>query len=184
MKQVNIIIGRFQPITTGHLKCIQTAMDKVKCPTVICMIDTPQAKVDERHPFPSSMLMPMYQTLFKGNKLVEDIVLVKNANIVAIGEELYNKGYEIRSWVCGTDRVASYKQMATKYSDQAHLPANFELIEIPRTDEDTSATELRQYLLAGDKKSFLAKFPSIRLSARLQVDFYEELRQQILKVMK
>lgn len=182
MEQVNIIIGRFQPITNGHVRCMEQATAKTGCPTIICMIETTDAKVDERHPFPSSMLVPMYKTLFKGNKNIKDIILVKNANIVAVGEELYKMGYEIRSWVCGTDRVQSYTKMAEKYAEQAHLPENFEVIEIKRGDEDESATKLRQALADDDKRAFFAMFPAIKLSSRLQVNFYEELRKQLLKI--
>lgn len=155
MKQVNIIIGRFQPITMGHIKCAEQAKSKTRCKTVLCMIDTPDNKVDARHPFPSSALLPLYNDLFKGKGLIEDVVLVKNANIVAVGEELYKRGYEIRSWTCGTDRVSSYSRMASKYSEEAHLAANFELIEVKRTDDDVSATMARNALLNDDRTTFM-----------------------------
>jgi len=183
MKQVNIIIGRFQPITTGHVKCAQRAIEKTKCPTVLLMIDTPTNKVDERHPFPSGMLLPMYKDLFKKNPLITDIFLVKNADIVKASEICAEHGYEIRSWSCGTDRIDSYTKMSAKYAEQANLPANFEMIEIKRGDEDESATKLRQALIADDKQTFFASFPTINLSTRLQHNIYDELRTQILSVV-
>lgn len=186
MKQVNIIIGRFQPITTGHIKCAIEAFNKNGGHrTVLCMIDTPEAKVDSRHPFPSSMLMGIYKKLFNSrdkSHCIEDIILVKNADIVKIAEALAEKGYEPVSWSCGTDRYASYKSMAERYADKAGLPEDFKVIEIKRTDDDVSATKLRAALLADDKKTFFASFPTVHLSARLETDIYKELRTQILKV--
>lgn len=184
MKQVNIIVGRFQPITIGHLKCVEYALKETKCPTVLCMINTPDEKVDERHPFPSSMLLPMYRTLFADNKNISDIILVKNADIVKISEELRQRGYEIVSWACGTDRYDSYKQMAEKYAEKAHLPENFRVLEIKRTDEDASATRLRKALMQNDKTTFNNLFPTIPLKARLKTDFYTDLRNQLLKVIR
>ena len=84
MKDVNITIGRFQPFTKGHLSCIESVYNELGLPTVICMIDVKDEKVDEKHPFPSSMLLPMYQDVFAKNKMIADIVLIKSANIVEI----------------------------------------------------------------------------------------------------
>lgn len=184
MKQVNIIIGRFQPITNGHVKCTVQAYQKKGLPTVLCMIDTPDSKVDARHPFPSAMLLPLYKDLFDGKQCqhIIDIVLVKNADIVKAAEILRDKDYEIGSWSCGTDRVDSYSKMAEKYADKAGLPADFEVIEIKRGDDDESATKLRQALRDDDKTTFFKMFPDIRLSARLKRDIYTELRNQLLSV--
>lgn len=185
MKQVNIIIGRFQPITTGHIKCATVAYEKAEIPTVLCMIETPEAKVDSRHPFPSSQLLPIYKELFSNpqdKSHIVDIVLVKNADIVKIAEQLREKGYEIRSWSCGTDRYDSYSKMAEKYSEKAGLPSDFEVIEIKRGDEDESATKLRQALRDDDKTTFFKMFPAIRLSTRLKINIYDELRAQLLKI--
>ena len=121
MKEVNITIGRFQPFTKGHLACIESVYNELGLPTVICMIGVDDSKVDEKHPFPSSMLLPMYKDVFEKNKMVADIILVKNANIVEIGETLYKRGYQIKSWSCGTDRIASYEKMATKYGTSSFI---------------------------------------------------------------
>lgn len=184
MKQVNILIGRFQPMTRGHLRCIDQAFQKFDVPTVICMIDTPDNKVDERHPFPSSLLLPLYKEIFKHSKLVHDIVLVKNADIVKIGAELASKDCQIRSWTCGTDRIDSYSKMASKYAEQAGLADNFEMLEIKRGDEDESATKARKALMNDNKKEFLELSIPIPLHARLKTDYYSTLREQLLKVMK
>ena len=182
--KVNIIIGRFQPITNGHLKCAAQAYKRRGCPTVLCMIDTPEAKVDTRHPFPSSMLLPIYHDLFDGQEKfhIEDIILVKNADIVKAAEILRDKGYEICSWSCGTDRVDSYTRMAEKYAEKAGLPSDFEVIEIKRSDDDESATKLRQALKDDDKTTFFRMFPNIPLRTRLKRNIYAELRNQLLSV--
>ena len=184
MKEVNITIGRFQPFTKGHLACIESVYNELGLPTIICMIGVSDEKVDEKHPFPSSMLLPMYKDVFEKNKMVADIILVKNANIVEIGEELYKKGYQIKSWSCGTDRLASYEKMSSKYAEQAHLSPDFKMFEIKRSDEDISATKVRNALLKDDYKTFAAMTPLATLKSKLVgKDYYNELKEQINKVV-
>lgn len=183
MKQVNIMVGRLQPMTKGHYLNIETAWKEKHVPTVICMIEVPEDKVDKRHPFPTYMLNNLYSEWFKKDPKIDRILTVKNADIVKINEMLkaIDKDYQIVSLTCGTDRVKDYQWMY-KYKEQADLPEDFEIIEIKRTDEDVSATKARQALLDDDKEAFLSMVPKISLSMRLKNDIYKELRDQILKV--
>ena len=159
MKKVNIIIGRFQPFTAGHYVCVKTANDKKNLPTVICMVDTPESKVDNRHPFPTSKLLNTYKDMFDKDPLIADVVTVKSADIVSAAKALKDKGYQIASWTCGTDRIDDYTRMAEKYHDAAELSDDFECIEVPRTDEDISATKARNCLLNDDKDGFFKLMP-------------------------
>lgn len=152
-KSVNIIVGRFQPFTQGHMKCVMEAWEKHGVPTVICMIDVKDEKVNESRPFPSSLLLPIYEnTLY--SHLINSIKLVSSADIVKIGEMLWNDGYEIISWTCGTDRYSGYLRQSINYKTQAHLSENFDLIEVERCDEDTSATLVRNAIKNNDIKTF------------------------------
>ena len=150
-----IIVGRFQPLTLGHFRCIEAAQRRGLKP-VLCMINTPENKTDERKPFPSSVLMKLYGPI--AHKLGFEVVLVKSADIVEISKSV-NK---IAAWYCGTDRFNDYKRMADKYHDEAKLEDDFEVIEIPRTDEDVSATACREAIKNDDYKKFsdLFIFPS------------------------
>ena len=160
MKKVNIIIGRFQPFTAGHYICVTTANKKKNLQTVICMVDTPESKVDNRHPFPTSMLLNAYKKFFDSDPLIADVIPVKSADIVTAAKALKEKGYQIASWTCGTDRIDDYTRMAEKYHDAAELSDDFECIEVPRTDEDISATKARNCLLNDDKDGFFNLMPS------------------------
>lgn len=176
MTRVNIIIGRFQPITTGHLKCIEMAKQQTGCPTVLCIIDTPESKVDSRHPFPTSRLISIYKDIFAGGNII-NIVPVKNADIVKISELLESQGYKIQSWTCGTDRISAYGKMASRYAVQANLPDDFRMIEVKRSDADESATKLREALIADNKQEF------DRLSPHTDNQYYQILREHIMTVL-
>ena len=183
MKQVNIMIGRFQPLTNGHLACIESAWRKFRIPTIICLIDVKDEKVDEKHPFPSSLLLPLYKSIFEKDMMVEDVVLVKNADIVVLGTKLKEMGYQIKSWTCGSDRYEQYKKMAEKYRDQAQLADDYTTIEVKRSNEDISATKVRDALLKDDYKTFQMMTPLDSLRARMNgVKVYDILKEQINKV--
>lgn len=185
MQKCNIIIGRFQPITKGHMRCADQSFAETGNKTVLCMIKTPENKRDSRHPFASSYLIELYKELFVGSSNIIDIIdEVKNADIVKAAEHLKSEGYIIGSWSCGTDRVTAYKKVAEKYAEQAGLPDDFKVIEIKRTDEDESATAARQALINDDRKGFYKLFPQVHMSSYLQKDLFNELRHQILNVVK
>lgn len=184
-KPINIIVGRFQPFTDGHMKLVDAAWKKLHIPTVMCLIETPDDKADKRHPFPSSLLLPIYNELKETYKNIADIVLVSNADIVKIGEKLNGK-YLIRSWTCGTDRVDSYTNQSSKYAEQAGLAPDFEVIEVKRSGEDVSATKVREALLNDDPKTFERLTPYDTLRGYLKNDnkVYDILREQLLKIYR
>jgi cytidyltransferase-like protein len=179
MQRVNIVVGRFQPFTAGHYVCVEAAKKLKDLPTVICMINTPESKIDKRHPFTTDLLLYIYNELFSSDPYIEKVVPVKNADIVAIGEELKRYGYEIAAWTCGTDRYPTYAAMAEKYHDRAGLADDFEVIEVKRTDEDISATKARSCLLADDKQAFFSMMPR---SVKPSDEFFYSLKEQIDKV--
>ena len=179
MNKCNILIGRFQPMTKGgHLKCAEQAMKETGNPTMFLMIETKEQKLDQKHPFPSSMLLPIYKDALKNNKNVAGIALVKNANIIDLAEACRAEGFEPVSWTCGTDRYDSYKKMAERYAKDADLVDDFQVIEIKRGSEDSSATKLREYLRSGDEKAFEKDFIPCHNTKRV----FDMLRTQLRTV--
>lgn len=178
MKKVNIVIGRFQPFTSGHYKCVDAAWKQKGLPTVICIINVPKDKVDQRHPFPSNMLADLYGDLFSNDNKIAGVIPVKNANIIDIAEALKSNGFQIASWTCGSDRINDYSRMSSKYAYPAGLTDDFEMIEVPRSEEDISATKARNCLLNNDKDGFLSMIPAGSNEDKL----YNTLKKQIDKV--
>jgi hypothetical protein len=181
MEKVNIVIGRFQPFTTGHYSCAVAAMRKRGLRTVVCMINVPESKVDERHPFPSDMLISLYNNLFTNDPYIAEVVTVPSADIVKVGEILRDHNYKIAAWTCGTDRYPEYSAKAARYHDRAGLTDDFEVIEVQRDPEkDVSATKVRNCLLNDDKDGCLSMIPP---GSESDSDIlYETLKRQIYKV--
>lgn len=159
-EKVNLLIGRFQPMTSGHYKCMEYIYKNYnKRKTVICMIEVKEGKTDpEKRPFPTDVFINHYKNLLevgKENSLVIDILKVNSADIVKnkeLFESFYGSKYEIASWSCGSDRFNDYNRMASKYTPE------IQVIEIPRTDEDVSATKARIALKENNEKLFMNLF--------------------------
>lgn len=170
--KVNLLQGRFQPFTLGHMKCVVAAAER-GIPTVIAQIETKTA--DKKHPFTDDDLEKPMRDLVDSTS-IQDVIKVKSADIVKIGEEFAKRGYEICSWTCGTDRIDSYQKMADKYHDKAGLTDDFTMIEIKRGDEDISATKVRNAILADDKKTFE------KLTPQCMHRYYSKFRELLKKV--
>ena len=158
MEKVNIIIGRFQPFTLGHLKCTQEAQRRLGVKSVLLVINT--VKQDARHPFLTKQIEKILDKMCKEEPALTGYVLVKNADIVKNVEILREAGYEPVSWTCGTDRYAQYEAMVKKYGKDINLDDNFEVIEVKRGDEDISATAVRQALRNNDEDTYISLVPN------------------------
>lgn len=158
MEKVNIIIGRFQPFTLGHLKCAQEAQRRLGVKSVLLVINT--IKQDARHPFLTKQIEKILDKMCKDEPTLTGYVLVKNADIVKNVEILREAGYEPVSWTCGTDRYAQYETMVKKYGKDIDLDDNFEVIEVKRGDDDISATAVRQALRNNDEDTYIGLVPN------------------------
>ncbi len=174
MESVNIIVGRFQPFTKGHYKCIEFAKKNKGLRTVICWVKP--SNIDAKHPFPIPMLAKLYKSLKEKNKdIIADIIFVDSANIVSIAQRLDNK-YEILTWTCGDDRFNDYVEQVNKYKDLIGISDEFEVLLVPRTDDNISATLVRETLLNDDRETFNKLMPIT------DDETYNTLRKQILNV--
>lgn len=149
---INIIIGRFQPFTKGHEECANYAFDQSRLQSVLCVIDT--KKADEKHPFLTKDMEDVLDSIVKESENIIGWVRVSNADIVKNAETLRANGFEPMSWSCGSDRINDYTKMSKNYGGKAGLDPDFEMFEIPRTDEDISATKVRKSLKEDDTKTF------------------------------
>lgn len=157
-KKVNIFLGRFQPFTKGHLKVLEIGYNENQLPTVVLMIQN--KKIDKRHPFPDEVIQKEIKIIKKdAPHLIKDIIYVKSADILAFGEQLHQKGYEPILWLTGTDRLPQYTRMATNYKEKAGFVDEFTTFEIKRTDEDISATKVREAIQQNDLTTYKLLMP-------------------------
>lgn len=175
MKKVNICLGRFMPFTKGHYKMIEYGLKHNGLPTIIFMISN--KKIDKRHPFPDELMQKEMDMLKKSLEGIENTVYVSSADIVKLGQWCYENNYEPQFWITGSDRLAAYKRQAEnpKYQDLGHFPSSFTTLEVPRTDEDISATKVREAIMNDDLVTFKKMMPNG--TEKLFDEFKEALSQ-------
>lgn len=178
MKQVRVVLGRFQPFTLGHLKlatydkCEHKDCNDLK--TVIFVVSTPKEKVDTRHPFSDDVMKKEFDLIKKNYKdKIEDIIYIKSADIVKWGAELVKRDMQAKVWITGTDELAFYQKMAANVdSYQERYPEckgayadDFYVQEVKRNDTSDdfvstiSGTKVRQALKDDDKQLFAKMMP-------------------------
>lgn len=175
MKKVNICLGRFMPFTKGHYKMIEYGLKQNGLPTIVFMISN--KKMDKKHPFSDELIQKEMDMLKKSLKGIENTVYVSSADIVKLGQWCYENNYEPQFWITGSDRLAAYKRQAEnpKYQDLGHFPSSFTTLEVPRTDEDISATKVREAIMNDDLDTFKKMMPNG--TEKLFDEFKEALSQ-------
>ena len=175
MKKINICLGRFMPFTKGHYKMIEYGLKHNGLPTVVFMISN--NKMDKKHPFSDELMKKEMDMLKKSLKGIEDTVYVSSANLRKLGQWCYENDYEPQLWITGSDRLADYKRQAENpiYQERGHFPSSFTTLEVPRTDEDISATKVREAIINDDLDTFKKMMP--KGTEKLFNEFKEALSQ-------
>ena len=133
-----LIIGRFQPLTKGHVKMIKTAYKE--CDDVYINIVKGKKSDKDKNPFSLEVQEKMIKAVFPNINIINGTT----GNIIT----MINKINDNINWIyCGTDRLYSYENQLKKMPD-------VKIREIERTDEDISATKVRESLINDDEKEF------------------------------
>lgn len=156
-EKVNMFVGRFQPFTLGHAKVLQSLHEQNGFPVVVFLVKAKTAKAEDalKRPYDEATQMKMFKAVQRQYKFLKDIIVVPFAAIDTLFNELRPK-YEPVLWGTGTDRIAAYSGQAYKdtYREQLNVLPEFGMHEIHRTDDDISATAVRNAMLNDDKREF------------------------------
>ena len=161
---VNMFVGRFQPFTLGHAKVLEAIHKENGLPVVVFLVKSKNPKVkkgdDFRKPYDTDTQIEMFNQVKKQYKFLKEILIIPTGGIDTIFNEMRPK-YEPVLWGTGTDRLKSYGYQVNNdsYRDQLNCRSDFELFEIPRTDDNISATQVRNSMLDGDEKTFKSMTP-------------------------
>jgi len=156
---VNMFVGRFQPFTLGHAKVLEAIHKQNGYPVVVLLVKSknPKRKKGDEFskPYDADLQIEMFNNVKKQYKFLKEIIIVPTGGIDTIFNALRPK-YEPVLWGTGTDRLKSYGYQVNNdsYRDQLNAREDFKLFEIPRTDDNISATQVRNSMLDGDEKTF------------------------------
>jgi len=169
LKKVNVVAGRFQPFTIGHIAVFEQLYKQNGYPIIVAIVKG--LKPDpERNPFPEDLQLRMFAALQKQYKFLEAAVILPTASI----DKIYNRvrpAYEPVLWGAGSDRVKTYEYAINKYKDDLGVLPEFKVFEIKRDSGDTSATKVRESLIIEDRAGFH------KLTPKSIHKFFEELKE-------
>ena len=158
-KPVNIFVGRFQPFTLGHVKVFEKMYKENGLPVVVFLVRGGKSDPEKR-PFDEGVQQAMFAKMAKQYPFLETAIVVPNGAI----DTLYSHArpaYEPIMWGYGTDRKKAYDSMINKqsYRDQLDVDPEFKGYEIFRTDDNISASKVRNALKIDDEKTFKKMTP-------------------------
>ena len=164
LKKCNVTVGRFQPFTEGHMKMVEAGYKENNLPCVILQI--PNTKNDTKHPFTDELIREEIKFIMNEQKNANHTSIaghfyVKNADIAKIAKTCHENGFEPVLWLCGSDRYPQYSKQADteKYKVANDMLMEFKAFEVKRTDDDTSATKVRQAIKDDDFTTYMRMMP-------------------------
>jgi phosphopantetheine adenylyltransferase len=154
-KKVNIFAGRFQPFTEGHMKVVEQLYKENGLPTFILIVRGGKAD-PTKNPFDEDTQLAMIGAI--QSNMIEGAAVINTAGI----DTIYNAvrpAYEPVLWGAGTDRLKAYKYQIDKYKEELNAVPELDAFEIKRSDEDISATKVREALKIDDEATFKRMTP-------------------------
>lgn len=167
LQKVNLIVGRFQPFHNGHLKMVDTLMDKNGLPTIIAVVH-PGHNKSGNTPFTPELVNKYMEGLTREfPQKIQGYFMVNRGLLGPICSRAKELGYSPVSIGSGEDRSEDYrKQFDFLKKMGGDFPESIELIETTRKH---SGSDIRNYL---DGEDFLAFKKSVPPSIS---SFYQQL---------
>jgi cytidyltransferase-like protein len=142
-----VIPGRFQPFTAGHLKAYNEAK-KHFSKVSIAMAVRGSGKMDDDNPLTPDQREKLIKKAIPG----VTVYRVPNSYWETVFDVI---GHPVAIAV-GKDREAGMKSMGGSTDGSG----KFTIFIVPRSDEDISATKVRNAIRTGDLKTFKAMMPT------------------------
>jgi cytidyltransferase-like protein len=151
LKDVNLLVGRFQPFHNGHLKMATFLKEKNDLPSIVAVVH-PGHNKSGKSPFSEDVVAKYMEAVVKDNPGKIEGYFIANRGLLGV---IYGKaksmGYKVNLIGAGDDRKEDYVKQA-EYLKKAggDFPKEIEVVETPRS---TSGTEVRKAI---ENEDFLA----------------------------
>jgi cytidyltransferase-like protein len=142
LKEVNLLVGRFQPFHNGHLKMAKFLKEKNDLPSIVAVVH-PGHNKSGKSPFGEDLVAKYMEAIVKDNpSLIAGYFTTKRGLLGVIYGMAKEMGYKVNLIGAGDDRIDDYKKQAD-YLKKAggDFPKEIEVVETPRSK---SGTEVRK----------------------------------------
>lgn len=158
LKEVNLLVGRFQPFHNGHLKMAKLMKEKNDLPCIVAVIH-PGHNKSGKSPFNPDLVSKYMESISKNNpELIEGFFVAPRGLLGVLYGKSKELGYEVKAIAAGDDRVEDYKKQVD-YLKKAggDFPEEMEIVETPRS---TSGTDVRKAIESEDFLAFKKLVPN------------------------
>jgi phosphopantetheine adenylyltransferase len=169
--KVNIVVGRFQPPTLGHVKLLRQLHAVNSLPVVVVQV---RSKSGQKTPFDNELITRIWMDITKQYKFIEGVVETQTGFIYNIIDAL-RPLYEPVLWGTGSDRLKDYEIQISKYGPEANVLKEFQPYEVKRTGKNISATKVREAILEDNQNEFK------KLTPKAEHRYYKQLRAELLQ---
>ena len=169
--KVNIVVGRFQPPTLGHVKLLRQLHAVNSLPVVVVQV---RSKSGQKTPFDNELITRIWMDITKQYKFIEGVVETQTGFIYNIIDAL-RPLYEPVLWGTGSDRLKDYERQISKYGKEANVLEEFQPYEVKRTGKNISATKVREAILEDNQNEFK------KLTPKAEHRYYKQLRAELLQ---
>jgi len=169
--KVNIVVGRFQPPTLGHIKLLRQLHAVNSLPVVVVQV---RSKSGENTPFDNELITRIWMDITKQYKFIEGVVETQTGFIYSIIDAL-RPLYEPVLWGTGSDRLKDYQRQIDKYGPEANVLKEFQPYEVKRTGKNISATKVRNAIMEDNEAEFK------KLTPKAEHRYYDQLRAELMQ---
>ena len=157
MRDVNLLVGRFQPFHNGHLKMAKIMKKENDLPSIVAVVH-PGHNNSGKSPFDEDLVKKYMEAVVRENgDLISGFFIVNKGLLGVIYGTAKKHGFSPKAIAAGEDRLVDYKkQVEYLKKNGSDFPKDISIVETPRS---TSATEVREKIKNEDFTSFRKLVP-------------------------
>jgi cytidyltransferase-like protein len=142
LKDVNLLVGRFQPFHNGHLKMAKFLKEKNDFPSVAVVV-YPGHNKSGKSPFKEDTIKKYMDGIVRDESEIADYIIVQRGLIGSAIVKLLEKGYKPHLIGAGEDRVDDYTKQL-EYVKKSEIGEEMKDLKLVKTPRVTSATKVRE----------------------------------------
>lgn len=176
MKKIVFTFGRLNPISKGHELLASTIVKIAKRDSATPRIYLSHTKDPKKNPLDYRKKILYAQAAFGSNVVKASGV----HNLIGCFQDMEKDGFTDAVMVVGSDRVPEFAALVKKYNGKEFKFASIRVISAGERDPDAddvtgmSASKMRSFVAAGDKRSFIAGAP-LKLSNKQKLAMFNDV---------
>ena len=148
LKDVNLLVGRFQPFHNGHLKMAKFLKEKNNFPSVAVVV-YPGHNKSGKSPFKEETIKKYMDGIVRDESEIADYIIVQRGLIGSAIVKLIEKGYKPHLIGAGEDRIDDYTKQL-EYVKKSEIGEEMKDLKLVKTPRVTSATKVREAIADDD----------------------------------